>query len=184
MRSPTCLHMSVVNKRTIVRTIFRCFKLASFIYPFFKTIFQLPPPETHNGPLRGFKIAYRLAGVSASTFIIKKIANSAATQGNIDGLVQWTAYEIKVQAYNDAGDGTFSNPITVTTAEGGEWWRLNQYVRTRICRFSSDIQTGGKTGCCFCVISQAKIQKLFWKFSLFSILWKSTRYYFRFFFFI
>ncbi|XP_020611355.1 protein sidekick-2-like isoform X2 [Orbicella faveolata] len=81
---------------------------------------QLPPPETHNGPLRGFKIAYRLAGVSASTFIIKKIENPAATQGNIDGLVQWTAYEIKVLAYNDAGDGTYSNPITVTTSEGGK----------------------------------------------------------------
>ncbi|XP_078347645.1 protein sidekick-2-like isoform X2 [Oculina patagonica] len=79
---------------------------------------QVPPPETHNGPLRGFKIAYRLAGVSASNFFIKKIANSAATQGNIDGLVQWTGYEIKVQAYNDAGDGKFSDPITVTTAEG------------------------------------------------------------------
>nr|XP_058964313.1 protein sidekick-2-like isoform X2 [Pocillopora verrucosa] len=79
---------------------------------------QIPPPETHNGPLRGFKIAYRLAGVSASTFIIRKIAISSATQGSIDGLLQWTAYEIKVRAYNDAGDGVYSQPITVTTAEG------------------------------------------------------------------
>lgn len=90
------------------------------IYIFFFFLFQVPPPETHNGPLRGFKIAYRLAGVAASTFIIKKIDNSAATQGNIDGLVQWTAYEIKVLAYNDAGDGKYSNPITSTTAEGGK----------------------------------------------------------------
>ena len=86
----------------------------------FENYFQLPPPESHNGPLRGFKIAYRLAGVAASTFIIRKIENPAATQGNIDGLVQWTAYEIKVLAYNDAGDGTYSNLITVTTSEGGK----------------------------------------------------------------
>lgn len=79
---------------------------------------QIPPPETHNGPLRGFKIAYRLAGVSASSFIIRKIAISSATQGSIDGLLQWTTYEIKVRAYNDAGDGVYSQPITVTTAEG------------------------------------------------------------------
>ena len=103
-----------------MHSIFRCKKLANFIHYFLKTIFQLPPPETHNGPLRGFKIAYRLAGVSASTFIIRKIENSAATQGNIDGLVQWTSYEIKVLAYNDAGDGTYSSPITVTTSEGGK----------------------------------------------------------------
>ena len=87
---------------------------------FLKTIFQPPPPESHNGPLRGFKIAHRLAGVAASTVIIRKIENAAATQGNIDGLVQWTAYEIKVLAYNDAGDGTYSNLITVTTSEGGK----------------------------------------------------------------
>ena len=88
--------------------------------------------------MRGFKIAYRLAGVAASTFIIRKIANSAATQGNIDGLVQFTAYEIKVLAYNDAGDGTYSNPITVTTSEGSKLYSVHLFI----CRFSSDIQTG------------------------------------------
>ena len=57
------------------------------------------------------------------TFIVKKIDNPAATQGNIDGLLQFTGYDIKVLAYNDAGDGAYSNPITVTTAEGGEYIR-------------------------------------------------------------
>ena len=102
-----------------------------FICLFLKIIFQLPPPESHNGPLRGFKIAYRLAGVAASTFIIRKIENPAATQGNIDGLVQWTAYQIKVLAYNDAGEGTYSNPITVTTSEGGKSWRQNFHCQTK-----------------------------------------------------
>lgn len=114
---PMRLCMCVVNKWTIERSIF------IYLFLFLKIIFQLPPPESHNGPLRGFKIAYRLAGVAASTFIIRKIENAAATQGNIDSLVQWTAYEIKVLAYNDAGDGTYSNPITVTTSEGGKSWR-------------------------------------------------------------
>ena len=81
---------------------------------------QIPPPESHNGPLRGFKIAYRLEGVSGISFIIRKIDNPAATQGSIDGLVQFTGYEIKVLAYNDAGDGKYSGPIVVTTSEGGE----------------------------------------------------------------
>lgn len=81
---------------------------------------QIPPPESHNGPLRGFKIVYRLEGVSGISFIIRKIDNPAATQGSIDGLVQFTGYEIKVLAYNDAGDGKYSGPIVVTTSEGGE----------------------------------------------------------------
>lgn len=114
-------------------------------------IFQIPPAETHNGPLRGFKIAYRLSGVAASSFIIRKIANSAATQGNIDGLVQWTMYEIKVLAYNDAGDGKYSNPITVTTAEGSECFYYfflssnNQIEQGRMsCRFNVlELQLGG-----------------------------------------
>ena len=96
-----------------MRNIFRSSKLSYFF-------FQVPPPETHNGPLRGFKIAYGLGGVAASNFIIKKIANSAATQSNIDGLVQFTEYKIKVLAYNDAGDGKYNVPIPVITAEGGE----------------------------------------------------------------
>lgn len=79
---------------------------------------QIPPPESHNGPLRGFKIAYRLEGVAGINFTIKKIENPAAVEGNIDGLVQYTIYEIKVLAYNDAGNGKYSAPITVTTAEG------------------------------------------------------------------
>ena len=65
-------------------------------------------------------MAYRLDGVVGSSFTVKKIDSPAATQGNIDGLVQWTRYEIKVLAYNDAGDGQFSQPITVTTGEGGK----------------------------------------------------------------
>ena len=87
---------------------------------FISLSFQIPPAESHNGPLRGFKIAYRLAGVAGIQFIIKKIENPAATQGNIDGLVQFTSYEVKVLAYNDAGDGVYSQTTPVTTAEGGE----------------------------------------------------------------
>ena len=89
-------------------------------FPRLSLSFQIPPPESHNGPLHGFKIAYRLAGVAGIQFIIRKIENPAATQGNIDGLVQFTSYEVKVLAYNDAGDGVYSQPTPVTTAEGGE----------------------------------------------------------------
>ena len=89
-------------------------------FPRLSLSFQIPPPESHNGPLRGFKIAYRLAGVAGIQFIIRKIENPAATQGNIDGLVQFTTYEVKVLAYNDAGDGVYSQTTPVTTAEGGE----------------------------------------------------------------
>lgn len=100
----------------------------TFCFSYFKNIisflpmifFQLPPTDSHNGPLRGFKIAYRLEGVASINFTIKKIESPTASQGNIDGLLQFTIYEIKVLAYNDAGNGKYSAPITVTTAEGGE----------------------------------------------------------------
>ena len=72
--------------------------------------------------------------MSGIQFITKRIENSAATQGNIDGLVQNTAYEIKVQAYNDAGGGTNSSSITVNTAEGGKFYSL--FLRIMIFKFS------------------------------------------------
>ena len=89
-----------------------------------KCLSQIPSPESHNGPLRGFRIYYRLDRVSGNQFITKRIENQAATAQNADGLVQNTAYEIKVQAYNDAGGGTNSSSITVTTADAGKLCRL------------------------------------------------------------
>ena len=71
--------------------------------------------------------------MSGIQFIVKKIDNAAATQGNIDGLVQFTSYEIKVLAYNDAGDGKYSNPVTVTTAEGGEYHDMLVEDVRKIC---------------------------------------------------
>ena len=59
-----------------------------------------------------------MAGIS---FTIRKIENPAALQGNIDGLDTFRGYDIKVLAYNDAGIGKYSDLITITTSEGGEY---------------------------------------------------------------
>ncbi|EDO48047.1 predicted protein, partial [Nematostella vectensis] len=81
--------------------------------------FDPPPADTHNGLLLGYRINYRLNGIAGNTFNLKVITEGAATQGTVDGLLLWTEYEVKVQAYNNAGSGPFSSSVIVTTGEGG-----------------------------------------------------------------
>lgn len=81
--------------------------------------FQAPPADTHNGQLQGYRIAYRQSGIQGSSFAIKDITDALATRGTITGLLRWTEYEIKVQAYNSAGAGPFSQAILRMTGEGG-----------------------------------------------------------------
>ncbi|XP_048575611.1 protein sidekick-2-like isoform X2 [Nematostella vectensis] len=84
----------------------------------FVVSWQPPPADTHNGLLLGYRINYRLNGIAGNTFNLKVITEGAATQGTVDGLLLWTEYEVKVQAYNNAGSGPFSSSVIVTTGEG------------------------------------------------------------------
>lgn len=82
---------------------------------------QAPPADTHNGLLTGFRIAYRQSGIQGSAFSIVHVANGVATKGTVNGLLRWTEYAIKVQAYNSAGSGPFSATVLVMTGEGGTY---------------------------------------------------------------
>ena len=63
---------------------------------------------------------HRLAGVVGSLYTAKTVGSPTAIQLSIDGLVMFTEYAIRVQAYNDAGGGPFSTPIRVVTGEAGK----------------------------------------------------------------
>uniref|UniRef100_A0A8D1ZJZ5 Protein sidekick-1 n=1 Tax=Sus scrofa TaxID=9823 RepID=A0A8D1ZJZ5_PIG len=79
-----------------------------------------PPPETeHNGVLRGYILRYRLAGLPGE-HQQRNITSPEISYCLVTELIIWTQYEIQVAAYNGAGLGVFSRPVTEYTLQGGK----------------------------------------------------------------
>lgn len=77
-----------------------------------------PPPETeHNGVLRGYILRYRLAGLPGE-HQQRNITSPEISYCLVTELIIWTQYEIQVAAYNGAGLGVFSRPVTEYTLQG------------------------------------------------------------------
>ncbi|XP_054992318.1 protein sidekick-1 isoform X1 [Sorex araneus] len=77
-----------------------------------------PPPDTaHNGLLRGYVLRYRLAGLPGE-HQQRNISSADVGYCLLAELIVWTQYEIQVAAYNGAGLGVFSRPVTEYTLQG------------------------------------------------------------------
>ena len=83
--------------------------------------FKEPPKSTHNGILRGYYVAWKYAGVTSGTFSVTKVTPATTRTLKITKLILNSPYEIKVQMFNDAGGGPFSDPVVIRTKEGGEY---------------------------------------------------------------
>ena len=83
-------------------------------------ISQIPDLSTHNGPLSGFDVDYRIAAYQSGSYTTQTARGGTTTQTTIDGLLMFTEYEYRVRAVNSAGSGPFSSPMKVTTGEGGK----------------------------------------------------------------
>ena len=73
---------------------------------------QLPPADSRNGIIIGFKLFYkkRGSGGQATTLTIK---NGTALSKDVTRLDIYTEYEFEVLAFTSVGDGPRSTPLVV-----------------------------------------------------------------------
>ena len=81
---------------------------------------QLPPADSRNGIIIGFKLFYKKRG-SAGAATTVTINNGAALSKDVTGLDVYTEYEFEVLAFTSVGDGAKSSPLLVVrTMEDGK----------------------------------------------------------------
>lgn len=83
---------------------------------FVRLSWRLPPRESRNGVIRGFKVYYQK---SSGRSLIKNIPGNDTFQCIVDGLDKYTSYSFKVLAYT-IRDGPYSQSITARTGQDGK----------------------------------------------------------------
>ena len=80
---------------------------------------QLPPADSRNGNITGYKLFYRKKGSTASPTVL--IIDGAATlTKTVTGLDENTEYEFQVLAFTLVGDGPWSSVKIERTKKGGK----------------------------------------------------------------
>ena len=80
---------------------------------------QLPPLDSRNGIIKGFKLFYKKKTASGSLAMLR-IDNGAIHDKTVIGLGYNTEYEFQVLAFTSAGDGPKSSPVVVRTMKVGK----------------------------------------------------------------
>ena len=79
---------------------------------------ELPPSESRNGIIKGFKLYYKKKGSSGPTTM--EVANGESTRTkDVAGLAKYTEYEFQVLAFTSVGDGPNSSVKVERTKEDG-----------------------------------------------------------------
>ena len=84
-----------------------------------RSSWQLPPVDSRNGIIKGFKLFYKKKGSSGSK------SSELINDGNIvtktvNGLLKYTEYEFQVLAFTSVGDGPKSSVKSMRTNEDGQ----------------------------------------------------------------
>jgi hypothetical protein len=80
---------------------------------------QLPPADSRNGIITGFKLVYKKKG-SAGSPTIESINSGSTLTKVLTGLDKYTEYEFQVLAFTSVGDGPKSSLETMRTMEDGK----------------------------------------------------------------
>ena len=80
---------------------------------------QLPPADSRNGIIRGFKLFYKKKIPVGSPTTTEMITNGATLTKTVIGLAKYTEYEFQVLAYTSVGDGPRSSVKSKRTMEDG-----------------------------------------------------------------
>ncbi|XP_039276122.1 Down syndrome cell adhesion molecule-like protein Dscam2 [Nilaparvata lugens] len=76
-----------------------------------------PPKEYCNGELQGYKIFYKQVDPPLGAPAETEVKKSTNLETNLDGLIKFANYSIRVVAYTSAGEGVRSPPIYCSTDE-------------------------------------------------------------------
>ena len=81
---------------------------------------QLPPVNSRNGIIKGYKLFYQKKDRSADSPTILVINNETTLTKNVTGLAKYTEYEFQVLAFTSVGDGPKSSVKVERTKEDGK----------------------------------------------------------------
>ena len=84
-----------------------------------KASWQLPPEDSINGVVRGFKLYYKKRG-STGLLNTSTIGNETIRTKDVIGLDKYTRYEFQVLAFTSVGDGAISLAKVARTKEDGK----------------------------------------------------------------
>ena len=80
---------------------------------------QLPPEDSRNGIITGYKLFYKKKGSSGAGSM--KVINSQAIHSKVvTGLDKYTDYEFQILAFTSVGDGPKSTVVYEKTKEAGK----------------------------------------------------------------
>ena len=80
---------------------------------------QMPPEDSRNGIITGFKLFYKEKGSGESQTVLTISSGSNLTT-DVSGLDKYTEYNFQVLAFTSVGDGPKSDEKTVRTLEDGK----------------------------------------------------------------
>ena len=85
---------------------------------------QLPPADSRNGIIIGFKLFYKKRG-SAGQATTLTINNGTALSKDVTRLDVYTEYEFEMLAFTSVGDGPRSSPVVVAkTMKDGKNFKM------------------------------------------------------------
>ena len=88
---------------------------------------QLPPADSRNGIIRGFKLFIKRKGPDVQMI---DVSNPSLYTKTVTGLQESTEYELQVLAYTSAGDGPRSSVQFVKTLEVGKSYKIFRKIDT------------------------------------------------------
>lgn len=95
------------------------FSLAATSSTSIKAFWQLPPADSRNGIVRGFRLFYkRKDSLELQTLV--SVKNGATRSKLVTGLDKYTVYEFQVLAFTSVGDGINSSIVAERTKEDGK----------------------------------------------------------------
>ena len=95
------------------------FSLTAISSTSIRASWQLPPGDSQNGIIIGFKLFYKMNDSTASATMVPINSGSILTK-DVTGLDKYTEYEFQVLAFTSVGDGPKSSSMVNRTLQDGK----------------------------------------------------------------